>query len=117
MINFYACYNKPGLDNEDTIDRIIKKDMSQAYYYALDIIKGRWIEAEPALMKEPYYAYIYAKYIIKGRWPEAEPYIKTDQYFAYQYARTILKKRWLEVEPYIMTCEMSRDWYCEHFKI
>jgi hypothetical protein len=42
----------------------------------LIIIKGRWIEAEDIIKKDPYHAYCYAKDVIKGRWNEAEDYIK-----------------------------------------
>ncbi len=53
-----------------------------AVYY---IIKGRWLEAEPYIMKDPEWAYWYARDIIKGRWPEAEPYIMTDEYWWDEY--------------------------------
>jgi hypothetical protein len=51
------------------------KDIKLAYQYARDIIKGRWLKAEPFLAKDTgykNYAYLYAKNIIKGRFPEAE---------------------------------------------
>jgi hypothetical protein len=44
--------------------------------YALELIKGPWPEAEPYIMKHPFWAYRYAIFLLKKRWPEAEPYIK-----------------------------------------
>jgi len=56
------------------IEKIIK-DPERAYYYARKVIKGRWPEAEPYIMKNSHWAYLYTRDIIKGRWPEAEPYM------------------------------------------
>ena len=36
------------------------KDPESAYLYARDVIKGRWAEAEPTIMKDPKYAYEYS---------------------------------------------------------
>lgn len=60
---------KPG-------ENIIKKSPQTAYYYARFILNGRFIEAEPYLMKDLYYAFYYAQDILKCRWPEAESMIK-----------------------------------------
>lgn len=83
------------------IEHIIKKEPPYAFYYARDIIKGRWIEAEPYIMKGTYFAYWYAKMIIKGRWLEAEPYIMKIATIATWYATGIIKGRWIEAESYI----------------
>jgi len=72
------------------------------YWYAENVIKGRWPEAEEYIMKNPYYAYYYAKNIIKDRWLEAEEYIMKDPKWAYWYALYVIKDRWLEAEEYIM---------------
>lgn len=42
----------------------------EAYITCRLIIKGRWIEAENIIIKDPYYAYWYAVDIINGRLPE-----------------------------------------------
>ena len=41
-----------------------------SYYYALDIIKGRWIEAEDFIMTHPCYSYLYSVYVIEDKLPE-----------------------------------------------
>jgi hypothetical protein len=49
-----------------------------AYWYARNIIKGKWPEGEEAIKKHPASSYRYAYYVIKGRWPEGEEIISTD---------------------------------------
>jgi hypothetical protein len=73
------------------------------YWYALHVIKGRWIEAEEFIKTSPRYAYWYAQDVIKGRWEEAEEFIKTDPKYAYLYARDFIKNRWEEAEDVIKT--------------
>ena len=68
------------------------------YYYAFNIIKGRWPDVESIIMKDPESAYLYARFIIWGRWPEAEPYIMKNPRSACLYACSIIKGRWPEVE-------------------
>jgi len=52
------------------LECIIMKHSWYSYYYALKVIKGRWIEAEDVIMTESYVSYLYAKWVIKGRLPE-----------------------------------------------
>ena len=49
---------------------------NQVYNYALNVIKGRFTEAESVITQHHYWAYLYACHIIKGRFLEAEPVIK-----------------------------------------
>ena len=81
MLNIYKYYDDyQSLDGiEEYKQKIISSgNMSKMLAFAKDIIKGRWEEAEPVIMKDVWYAYLYAKDIIKGRWEEAEEYIKQD---------------------------------------
>lgn len=121
LLTAFDKLTKKGLLNQSDIDLlnvnkdIIKRYPKIAYYYARDIIKGRWEEAEPYIMKSPEWGYDYATYIIKGRWEDAEPYIMTDPANAYAYAENILGNdpkwtnapghengRWPEAEQYII---------------
>jgi len=91
-------------------EEYIKKDSVWAYCYAREIIKDRWLEAEKYIMKDPKHAYWYAENVIKDRWPETEEYIKKDPEWAYWYAHNIIKNRWPEAEEYIMK---APEWtYC-----
>lgn len=64
--------------NYDPVRHIIKKCPRWANWYAQCVIKGRWIDAEPYIMKDSAWAALYAKDVIGNRWKEAEPYIKKD---------------------------------------
>jgi hypothetical protein len=55
--------------NKD-LEKIIIKDPHYAYYYALEIIKGRWIEAENIISTDSCCAYCYAMNVIKDKLPE-----------------------------------------------
>ena len=99
------------------IKNIISVSPKYALQYAENIIKGRWPEAEPYIMKVTESAYFYAKYVIKGRWLEAEENIMKDPYFAAEYAKYILKERWLDAESYIMKDEEEWEEYKDYFGI
>ena len=90
---------------------LLDKDIYDLYYYARDVIKGRWPEAEPHIMTDPRWAYRYALDVIKGRWPEAESIIMTDSEWAAEYAKNIIKGRWLEAEPISIQDNYYWKWY------
>lgn len=73
MINLYKFHSNP--DTLLEYNNRIKLIPELAYDYARNVIKSRWPEGEPTIMKDPYWAVMYAQHIIKGRWPDAEPYI------------------------------------------
>jgi len=52
------------------LEHIILADSCDAYLYASEVIKGRWIEAEDIIMTHPGRCFNYAKYVIKGKLPE-----------------------------------------------
>jgi hypothetical protein len=128
MINFYKFYNKNGLDKEEyallieqmfrenytnelkPIEHLIKKKSYHAYFYALKVLKCRWFEAEPYILKanNPGHAFFYASHIIKGRWVEAEPFIMKSSYYAYYYACDVIDGRWAEAEMFI---KEDADWW------
>jgi hypothetical protein len=80
-----------GKKNKD-LEPFIIKDPHYSYYYAKEVIKGRWKEAELYFItKSSVWAYYYARDIIKGRWIEAEQYIINDSEIAFWYARDVIK--------------------------
>ena len=81
-------------------------DPGYAYGYAKEVLKGRWPEAEEAIIKDGHVAYLYAFDVIGGRWPEAErpaaeEAIATDPGWAYRYAEYVIKGRFPEGEAAI----------------
>lgn len=109
MINFYDYYNNTGLDNQHyapLIGQLIAYDYTNEMAPVEHIIKIH-----------PYRAYMYARHIIRDRWLEAEPYIMKDFYWAYFYSLNVMGGRWLEAEPYIMENKHMWSCYCKSFKI
>jgi hypothetical protein len=48
------------------------KDPEWVYYYAHNVIRDRWPEAEPTIMKDPEWAFWYAHQIMKDpKWAES----------------------------------------------
>ena len=82
-------------------EEYISKDPMISSMYAEDIIRGRWPEAEEIIKKDPKSIFSYILNIIGGRWPEAEETIKKDPMLAVYYSTSILKRRWPEAEEYI----------------
>jgi len=84
------------------------------YWYAREVLKDRWIEAESIIIKDAEYAYLYARDVLKDRWIEAESLFMKSAIYAYLYAKIIIKDRWLEAESVIMKkscCKVSYENY------
>ena len=63
----------------------------EAYTYAR-ISKKRTIHLEPYILKSTLHSYLYAVNIIKGRWKEAESIIFKDSWLRKQYCDKFIKK-------------------------
>ena len=63
---YYKCNGKINKD----LEPIIIKSPRYAYLYALNIIKGRWIEAEQYIINNSEWTCFYALNVIKGKLPE-----------------------------------------------
>lgn len=86
----------------EPIKHIMLRSPKLIYYYAHDIIKGRWPDAEPYIMKSPEYTYRYVRDILSndkdwtsikgyenGRWPEAEQYIMSGSLWWNEYKNLV----------------------------
>ena len=92
---------------KDRLERI-KTNPLKAFHFAHKVLKTRWPEAEPYIMKDLTYTILYAIYMIKERWPEAEKIIIKDPRAAYEYAKYILNQPWPEAVPY---SKQDAYWY------
>jgi len=68
------------------------------YWYAKNVIRGRWLEAEGIICQSAEWATWYAGYVIKGRWLEAEEVIVKDAELADWYACNVIRGRWPDDE-------------------
>ncbi len=80
MINFYRYYNKTGLDKEHYGPLITS--------LMVGIYPGELRQISHIIIKQPNHSYWYAKNILKERWPEAEQVIKKDEYWWDEYCTT-----------------------------
>ena len=51
------------------LEHIILTDIYCTYWYTIDVINGRWEEAEDFIMTDSMYSYLYAVNVIKDRLP------------------------------------------------
>lgn len=114
------------------VERAIVDDARAAFFYARDVLKGRWHHAEAAIMNSswggdyvkdvvkeavpewehlllawPRSAYLYALHAIKGRWAVAEPVIVSSG-FGTPYAMNVIGGRWPEYESYLFSLQHKR---------
>ena len=52
------------------LEHIVLNNSWYSYFYARDVIKGRWIEAEDIIMTDSEDSFDYARDVIKGKLPE-----------------------------------------------
>ena len=63
----------------------------EAFFHALNVIKGRWPEGEEVISQDAGYSYYYAFHVLKDRFPEGEEKISRSTYYSFLYAREIIK--------------------------
>lgn len=71
------------------LDKIISKNYDCSYYYANEIIKGKFELGELAISRICHYSYCYAFYILKGRFRLGELAIVKSLNFNYLIAYVI----------------------------
>ncbi len=76
-------------------EEVISKDDYYSYYYAKDALKplgiDRFEKGEEAISKSTEYSYLYALNVLKGRFVKGEEAISKSAYFSYNYALYVLK--------------------------
>lgn len=112
---FYICKTKNK--RIKLYESIILTHPLYAYLYARDLIKDRWIEAEPVILTDANYCCYYSLMVIKGRWIDAERIIYTNAYASFLYSINILQERWYEAEPFIKNNSLVWLDYSKFFNI
>jgi hypothetical protein len=79
--------------NKDFETKLLNSTHNQkkAVWYASNVLKTRWIEAEDAIKRSPRWSVAYAKDVIKGRWEEAEKTISKDPKYLAEYGVEVIK--------------------------
>lgn len=93
---------------------VIAKNVQTAVFYAVNVLKDRFLLAESLFLDQPFAAVQYAKFL-GLRWdeldPEVEKSILGEPFAAAQYAAEVLKAPWPEAEPFIQTNTSARNLY------
>lgn len=89
------------------------KDVDTIFKYIVYVMKGRWIKAEPIILRSRWNI-DYASIIVRGRWHTLESLIikEMNVYDALYYSIEIMKSRWKEVEHIILTNDECIVRYC-----
>lgn len=98
---FYIC--KKLNKRIPELEFVIAKDAQYAYWYAEEIIKGRFRLGEQIIATNPEFSYSYANNIIKGRFELGENIISKSPKYSYRYAAHILNSRFPLGESAIAT--------------
>lgn len=61
------------------------------FWYAHNVLKGRWLEAENKISKSSKTSLEYAKYVVKGRWEKGEKSISKNESLLTEYAVDVVK--------------------------
>ena len=68
LIEAYKKAKKSGTNPE--IEHILSQDARYSFFYAKDIIKGRWELGENTISQDIYFSFLYAKDVLKNKLPE-----------------------------------------------
>ena len=64
----YKKAKKSGTNPE--IEHILSQDAHYSFFYAKEVIKGRWELGENAISQDIYFSFLYAKDVLKNKLPE-----------------------------------------------
>jgi hypothetical protein len=95
----------------------IAKSAMYSYYYAKNVLKGRFPLGEPEIAKSAEWSYEYARDVLKGKFPLGEPAIAKDRVYSYDYADVVLDARFPLGEPAIKQNQYLWQEYKKDFKI
>jgi hypothetical protein len=79
--------------NKDFENKLLNSTHNQkkAVWYAANILKGRWIEAENIIKRSARWSVTYARDVIGGRWEDAEKTIMKDPKYLADYGVEVIK--------------------------
>jgi len=93
----FAYFIKLMKKKDPEIMKYVTINSQLSYYYAENILRGRFELGEEAIAKDTVYSYYYAKNIIRGRFELGEKAIAKDAYYSYDYALSVLNRKRFEL--------------------
>jgi hypothetical protein len=111
LVGVYYYYANNVLEGRFVLgEDVLSKSAKYAYEYARYALKGRFILGEEAISKRTSYAYYYANNELKGRFELGEEAISKDAEYAYWYATYVLKGRFELGEEAINNSSLKEDY-------
>jgi hypothetical protein len=52
------------------IENVLSQDARYSFFYAKEVVKGRWELGENAIIQDTYFSFLYAKDVLKNKLPE-----------------------------------------------
>ncbi len=77
-------------ERDPALEYVIAQDPMRSFWYAKDVLKGRFLLAEPVLAQSPEWGYFYARFVLEQPWPEAEPTIARSEMMSRLYMKHVL---------------------------
>jgi len=105
---YLKCYNENRIILE--LESIIALDSEWSYYYARNIIYGRWEEGEKSISTDSKHSYYYALDLIEGKWEKGEKAISTDPLYSYWYAHNVIKSHFDLCHPIIFNSHYKNEY-------
>lgn len=99
------------------IEARVISNPKEAYYYAADILGGRFPEGEAAIATEALPSLWYAQFVLSGPFPAGEDAISEKGHRAFIYATHILHSRFPAGEPAIAADDYYAPLYKNFFNI
>ena len=84
----------PEIAYEEAIHRVVKTESSNCVSLYPYTLRPASPDLEPAIAKHAKWAFFYANNILNGRFELGEPTIARDGQWAYMYALYVIKGRW-----------------------
>lgn len=63
-----------------------------AYFYARDVLKGRFHDGEPAIAADAWASFWYARHVLHGPFPAGEPAMRKDRNAIRRYRRFLARR-------------------------
>lgn len=89
--------SRAGYDR-DEFEAAVSRDARASFYYARDVVEGRFELGEPAIALSAEWSYNYAFSVLGGVFSAGEAAIATDIDYACSYASLVMKNRWRAIE-------------------
>ena len=97
--------------------QLLHKNAEQSYYYAKDVLRGRFPLGEAAISTHEWWAYLYAQDVLRKPFPLGEAAIATDIWCSYYYAKDVLRGRFPLGEAVIIKDEFYSKLYAREFNL